>query len=682
MYAVLSYYFLGYSFNELQTRMIGLFDYSFDKGLNYAIFSWSLEKLHTGLTDYWNFPIFYPARGLLAGSETYLGVALITLPFYLLSGKNLVFSHNMIFFLSNFLAASGMYFLCLKITRNTMAAFLAGILFAFSSFRITYISKPVYFSFQYLPWIFWALTLFFENRKWRYAVLMGGFTGLQALTCSTHGVYVISALVVAISFLIVSGRENIDLKFFVKILSAVIIAVIIIFPLYKGFYIQKNILLYNNNFSPSIKNTFQFYNDISSLFRNSGYLYFSTAKLSTKVGSNTLFPGWIILFLAVLYFSSSYIDFRKRSGAEWVDTIQRIIAFNSLFWGFVIGFIVFANFYPKHIQTDLLLRNFSIIKLSLLTVLWVILLTAVVYKMRKFLSFLNQNVKLYALLSCLFFLSALGPVAVFRGYQIALTPFWLFYYAFLPGYFYIRTTEKMVFIGFMALVIIASLGFTALQKMLERKHRSLKYIVLTFLVTPVLLLTLNNYGDFTPAETSRVLWLEKKFKMIIEKNSQPAEASIFSFLVKRRIKVFLANVFGETDQEILQVYQWLSNLNFKGCIVELPQKPGDELQGIYYFYHPIHWKPNLVGGSGFIPPSEWKTLSLLEEFPSSESIKVFRERNCKYIIFHRRYMSAEEWRDMKVQLHKFQEDLKLCKEFGSDIVYEVVYVRDFYPNYD
>lgn len=109
-----------------------------DPVLNVAILQWNATV--TPLTDtWWNFPSFFPARGITAFTEHLLAPSAVAGPVIWLTG-NPVLGYNVVFLLA--LAASGiaMWALVYWLTRSVLAGLVAGIAFAFSPYRGVHLS--------------------------------------------------------------------------------------------------------------------------------------------------------------------------------------------------------------------------------------------------------------------------------------------------------------------------------------------------------------------------------------------------------------------------------------------------------------------------------------------------------------------------------------------------------------
>ena len=122
------------------------------------------------------------------------------------------------------------------------------------------------------------------------------------------------------------------------------------------------------------------------------------------------------------------------------------------------------------------------LRLLFLTAAWVILAAWLLFKSRYFLNSLPSHVKFYSLMFVLFLFSAMGPVATFLGQPVTLTPFWILYYLFLPGFIFLRTSSRMAVLGIMAGYVLAAFGLSRLNVSTDRIHPAIKFILVLFLI--------------------------------------------------------------------------------------------------------------------------------------------------------------------------------------------------------
>src|SRR5262245_61851344 len=84
---------------------------------------------------FWNAPAFYPAHGVLAFSEHFVGLSPLTTPVYWLTG-NIQLGYNVVFLLTFILSAFFTYLLCRALSGREDAAFIGGLIFGFTPYRI------------------------------------------------------------------------------------------------------------------------------------------------------------------------------------------------------------------------------------------------------------------------------------------------------------------------------------------------------------------------------------------------------------------------------------------------------------------------------------------------------------------------------------------------------------------
>ena len=60
-------------------------------------------------------------------------------------------------------------------------------------------------------------------------------------------------------------------------------------------------------------------------------------------------------------------------------------------------------------------------------------------------------------------------------------------------------------------------------------------------------------------------------------------------------------------------------------------------------YSIYHWQRLMNGYSGYAPRGHLSMLDAMREFPSEASVALLRERHVDLVIFHRRYLNADEF---------------------------------------
>ncbi len=132
-----------------------------DPLLNTWILAWDGHALLTDAAHLFDANIFFPLKDTLAYSEHLLGTALPMLPLLLISGEP-VLAYNVAFLTSFVLSGFGLYLLALRYTGNRLAAFLAGLAFAFAPYRLSIIGHLSLLTVQWLPFTLLYLDVFLQ----------------------------------------------------------------------------------------------------------------------------------------------------------------------------------------------------------------------------------------------------------------------------------------------------------------------------------------------------------------------------------------------------------------------------------------------------------------------------------------------------------------------------------------
>jgi len=166
-----------------------------DPLLNTWILAWDGHALLTDPAHLFDANIFFPLKDTLAYSEHLLGTALPMLPILLISGEP-VLAYNVALLTSFMLSGLGLYLLALRYTGNRLAAFLAGLAFAFAPYRLSLMGHLSLLTIQWLPLALLYLDTFISTTSHRNLVLFTFFFLCQAAT-SWH-LAVFAAFIVAL----------------------------------------------------------------------------------------------------------------------------------------------------------------------------------------------------------------------------------------------------------------------------------------------------------------------------------------------------------------------------------------------------------------------------------------------------------------------------------------------------
>ncbi|HKW02376.1 MAG TPA: hypothetical protein VJN96_21310 [Vicinamibacterales bacterium] len=181
------------------------------------------------LADYWNGNIFYPAPHTIAYSEHFTPQMLQMLPVYA-AGGNILLCYNLLFLSTFIIAAFGMYLFVREITGRPLAAFLAGLAFAYAPYRLGQFPHLQIMSIGWMPLALFGLRRFFSTG--RIGALAGGTTALvvQGLSCGYFLLF-FSPLFAAFGLYEMVRRRMLgQWRVWLRLAAAAILAALVLYP--------------------------------------------------------------------------------------------------------------------------------------------------------------------------------------------------------------------------------------------------------------------------------------------------------------------------------------------------------------------------------------------------------------------------------------------------------------------
>jgi hypothetical protein len=191
-----------------------------DPLLNAWIIDWNCHALTHAPLHLFDAPIFHPAKFPLAFSEHMAGVALLVLPFHL-AGLGAVTVYNIAILLSFALAGFGAFFLARVVTGDTLSSLIAGVFFAFVSFKFDHLSHVQIIASGWIPLTLAFLLLYSRDRSVKHAALFAAAFVMNGLTNVYWLMFTGFAVVVTILFLRVLDR---------RLMIALVVAALVLLP--------------------------------------------------------------------------------------------------------------------------------------------------------------------------------------------------------------------------------------------------------------------------------------------------------------------------------------------------------------------------------------------------------------------------------------------------------------------
>jgi hypothetical protein len=158
-----------------------------DPGLLSFVLWWNARTVP--FTDtWWNAPMFYPARGALAFSDTLLGMSPFTSPL-IWAGAGAVAAHNSLFVASVLSAALAAHALAKHLTGRHDVALIAGLAFGFNPYRASQMPHLQLLVTCWMALGLWALHRYLDRRRMGYLVVFGSSWCLNAATSGYYLVF-------------------------------------------------------------------------------------------------------------------------------------------------------------------------------------------------------------------------------------------------------------------------------------------------------------------------------------------------------------------------------------------------------------------------------------------------------------------------------------------------------------
>ena len=138
--------------------------------------------------------MFYPYNNTLAYSDLMLPPSILMLPVNLLAPSPVV-AYNLLIILSFVFSATAMYLLAKSVTGSAWAGFIAGVAYAFSTYRISQMGHLQLMMDGFLVLMLYFAHRYLDTNRLRFLVLAGVALSLQALSGWYYGFY--GALILA-----------------------------------------------------------------------------------------------------------------------------------------------------------------------------------------------------------------------------------------------------------------------------------------------------------------------------------------------------------------------------------------------------------------------------------------------------------------------------------------------------
>lgn len=605
-----------------------------DPLLNTWILAWDVHKIMEGdLFGLFNANIFFPYNYTLAYSEHMLGSAVFALPIIAFL-KNSVLAYNFIFLLAMSLSGFGMYLLVSYLTGNRLAAFCAGVIYAFFPWRfggrLGHLQLQVA---QWIPLTFLYLHKFVDSGRYKHLILFTTFFVIQFLSTGYYAMF-LSVFVSLFILMEIWNRGFSDKTFFYKLGLFFFISAVLILPFFYPYIKVKHELGFVRAFNEIVNNSADVLSYLSAPLSNP--IWGEVTKIFWKP-EGELFLGLTAILLAsvgvisqikIITGSIPKIANTKTKTLKilsWIIGLLLVVALCDVCIIWLTGGFNFTIFGIK-------VRSTRFYKPVTLIFILIFIRLLMEHRFRNFLRsiFLGNSWSkqgFYLLVLILSFLFSLGPFIHFHNKEIIQGPYILLY-KFFPGFDGLRTPARFVIIVAFAVSVFAAFGIAEILKHFEGRWK----------------------------------------KTIVA-------AGAALLIMTESVSIPIPTPSVAVGSDIPEVYKWLAGEKGDFAIMEMPLPENvDEFwrEIEYVYYSSYHWKRLVNGYSGYYPPAyAFFVQEGMKGFPTDKSVGLLKELKIRYLIIHSEKYTQKEWESIKKGLQNYVFALRHSKQFGPAYVYEM-----------
>lgn len=535
----------------------------------------------SALADYWNGNIFYPEKLTVAYSEHFAPMMLQILPIYAATG-NIILCYNLLFLSALVLSGLGMYLLVRELTGNSLGAFVAGVAFAWSPYRVDQFPHLQVMSSQWMPLALYGLRRYFVGGQLR--ALVGGVSAvvIQVLSCTYYLFYFTPVVAAYCLYEIATRRLWRNRKMWMQLGAAAVVALLVIAPFIVPYMKVREI---NGIGVREIDEVRSFSADTWGLFTSSENITLLGQRLVARVkAEGNGFPGFTILLLGLIGIGATVRGAvrQSRSAAETPSTGRRIagaifIVTGGVLFTFWVWLLVFGGG-TIHVA-GMRGSTRDLATMSARTAVWLALTLWLLPRTRRFFTGVSGSMAGFLVATWVISVAlAWGPMVTADGHSIGAGPY-LLLYKYIPGFNGMRVPGRFLMISTLAIAALAGIGFAALTEGRRKIGYALSVVVLGGMLAE---------SAVVPFILNKALWVDH-FSL------QPA-------------KLRTAGNLGD-------VYEAIRVLPQNTVLVEFPfgTAPYDT-QAVYYAGY--HRKALLNGYSGFFPASYKKNTETLAWDPT------------------------------------------------------------------
>jgi len=590
-----------------------------DPLLNMWTLSWNTTTLLHDPLNLWQGQLLYPNSLTLSYTENLLGETLFYAPIFLLT-HNPVLSYNLVFYFTFFLCGANMYILTRHHTGSPLAALVAGLIYAFSPYRIGQIDHIHIIAGHWMPLVLLYLDLALASNHWRHWSLFGVFYVLQILSSIYYGIFISYAL---LTYVIIRYARPVVAQWWKEYRQKPRLGRQPLRTRMKGFFAAVRV------FARYAKKPLVIFAAICVMLGTLmlPYLLSLTSGLERNLNQTATFSAYIR-------------DFTFTAPFNW---LHGVATYNGVSLPYDSEHYLFLGWVVVILMIPAIMLGLRTYRPGMRAYVW----TAVILLIFSFGPFLQ-----YATTSGAPFIPAANTASPVDapGWPM---PWFLAYFA-LPGFKGLRVPARLTGVLLLFLALLAAYSVAWLTESAQKW-------------TKVEL----------PKQSQAALPLLHRpgFSRV---RSVLVNAALFIIplaVVLEGIPAYLPITHVPIGSQIPPVYSWLATHAGQAPIVELPMAHLDESfttkdEAWYDYYAIYHSHPIMNGWSGYHPPLTVSIAESLMSFPANDSVETLRSYGVYYVVLHRRLYPPNVAPYVMAAVHA-NKDLQLVASFGDDTVWRV-----------
>ncbi|NDJ78711.1 MAG: glycosyltransferase family 39 protein [Chloroflexi bacterium] len=238
--------------------------------------------------------IFYDEPASFAYTIAPYGIAVFTLPVYLLTGNDLLLTYNL-YLVATFVLTAWAFYALVRylLSAPRTAAIIMALAVTFSQWRLTQIVHIESLSTQFLLCAIYAFHRLVDEARWRWVFLLSGAFFFTFLSSGYLGMFLIVMAATIALYLVARYPDRLTLRVLGMLSAAAVIAIVVCLPF----------LLYrldNPDFRAgyTLNEVFTHSASLDALVRGNTLIYHDL--ISGDITEGALFPGFSVLVLALL----------------------------------------------------------------------------------------------------------------------------------------------------------------------------------------------------------------------------------------------------------------------------------------------------------------------------------------------------------------------------------------------